>query len=118
MSPFGFAAVLGCVLGGGRKALGLVVDVVVVLILVVVGVFLGELLANKSTREILDGASGPKFPQLELLMWLAPPVVFVLVYEWLSFVLARFPFTRRRPTSTCCSARWRAHSGRPRPRPR
>ena len=68
---------------GSRKAVGLVVDLMVVLLLIAGGAFLGEMLAQKGTREVLDGVNGPKFPQVALLMWLAPPVLLVLVYALL-----------------------------------
>jgi hypothetical protein len=68
---------------GSHKALGIVVDVCVVLLLLVGGAVVGEIVAGKSTREVIDGMSGPKFPQLDLLIWLAPPVLFVLVYTLL-----------------------------------
>ncbi|HUR53063.1 MAG TPA: hypothetical protein VMZ71_02950 [Gemmataceae bacterium] len=68
---------------GNRKAIAVVVDVIVALLLVAVGVFLGELLARKSTREVFAGINGPKFPQPELLMWLGPPLLLVLVYTLL-----------------------------------
>jgi hypothetical protein len=65
------------------KIIGIAADVVVVLLLLVVGIFLGELAAGKSTSEVMQLASGPKFPPLELLMWLAGPVVLLLVYALL-----------------------------------
>jgi hypothetical protein len=68
---------------GSRKALGIAVDVMVGLLLVAAGVFLGELLAKKGTREVFAGINGPKFPQPELLMWLGPPVLLLLLYTLL-----------------------------------
>jgi hypothetical protein len=38
------------------------------------------MLAKRTTREVISGINGPKFPQIELLMWLAPSVLLVLVY--------------------------------------
>ena len=63
-----------------RKTIGIAVDIAVVLLLIAAGVFLGEMLSKKSTREVIEGINGPKFPQVELLMWAAPPVLFVLIY--------------------------------------
>ena len=64
-----------------RKLLGAVVDVLVALVLVVVGVFCGELLARQSTAEVLkDAASAAKFPPVDLLMWLTPTLLLLLVY--------------------------------------
>lgn len=65
---------------GGRKVLGVAVDAVMALILIAVGVFCGELLARQSTSEILkDASSAAKFPPVDLLMWLAPSVLFLLI---------------------------------------
>ena len=66
-----------------RKIIGVAADVAVVLVLLGVGVFLGEFAAGKSTREVMQSASGPKFPPLELLLWLAGPVLLLLVYALL-----------------------------------
>ena len=67
-----------------RKLLGTLVDVVVALVLVVVGVFCGELLARQSTGEVLrDASSAAKFPPVELMMWLAPTMLLLLVYALL-----------------------------------
>jgi hypothetical protein len=66
-----------------RKFLGIVVDVAVVLILLVLGVIVGEFAAGKSTREVMATAAAPKFPPVDLLMWLAGPAFFLLVYAWL-----------------------------------
>src|SRR5262245_46072121 len=64
-----------------RKLLGAVVDVLVALGLVAIGVFCGELLARQSTTEVLkDAASAAKFPPVDLLMWLTPTVLLLLVY--------------------------------------
>jgi hypothetical protein len=61
-----------------------VVDVVAILALVGVGTFLGEMLAGKSTREVwADAGSAVRFPPMDLLMWLAPPVLLALVYTLL-----------------------------------
>jgi hypothetical protein len=70
---------------GGSKLIPVVVDVAVGLILLVVGVFLGEMLAGKPTREVLSEAgSAPKFPPLELIQWLGPPLLFGLTYAMLA----------------------------------
>jgi hypothetical protein len=68
----------------GRKLLPVVVDVLAVLILVALGVLAGELLVKKSSGQILsESSAAPKFPPVELLMWLAGPVVAGLIYLWL-----------------------------------
>jgi hypothetical protein len=57
-----------------------VADAVVALILIAVGVFCGELLARQSTRDVLkDASSAATFPPVDLLMWLAPSVLFLLI---------------------------------------
>jgi hypothetical protein len=67
-----------------RKLLGTVVDIAAALVLVVVGVFCGELLARQSTGEVLkEAASAAKFPPVELMMWLAPTLLLLLVYALL-----------------------------------
>ncbi len=70
---------------GGSKLVAVVVDVGIGLILIVVGVLLGELVAKKSTRDVLSEAgSAAKFPPIDLLMWMAPLVLFGLVYVFLA----------------------------------
>jgi hypothetical protein len=65
----------------GSKLLAVVVDVVIGLILLAVGVFLGEVLAKQSTGEVLkEAGSAAKFPPLELILWMAPPLLLALVY--------------------------------------
>ncbi len=64
----------------GRTLLSYAADAGVVLVLLVVGVLLGEFAAGQSTREVLAGINGPKFPSLELLLWLAGPAVLLLIY--------------------------------------
>lgn len=67
-----------------RKALPLLVDLVVLLIVLAVGALVGEMVAKKKTADILKGAtSSPKFPPLDLLIWLGGPVIFGLLYAWL-----------------------------------
>jgi len=67
--------------GIGMKPLSIVVDVMVGLVLLVLGGLLGEALAGKSTGDVWrDAATAPKFPPIDLLMWLAPPVMLGLIY--------------------------------------
>ncbi|VTR91143.1 unnamed protein product [Gemmata massiliana] len=62
-----------------------IVDFVVFVLLVVVGMFVGEMLAQKTTGAVLSEAgSAPKFPPPDLLMWGGPPAVFALIYLLLS----------------------------------
>jgi len=70
---------------GGRKLIPIIADVAVGLILLAVGVFLGEMLAQKPTGQVLSEAgSAAKFPPLDLIQWLGPPVLFGLVYAMLA----------------------------------
>ena len=70
---------------GGSKLVAVVVDVGIGLILLVVGVLLGELLAKKSTRDVLSEAgSAAKFPPIDLLLWMAPLVMFGLIFALLA----------------------------------
>ena len=70
---------------GGSKLLPVIADLAVGLVLLALGVFLGEILAQKSTREVLSEAgSSAKFPPLELIQWLGPPLLFGLVYAMLA----------------------------------
>jgi hypothetical protein len=65
--------------------LPLLVDLGVFLILVGGGLLVGELLARKPTMQIVSEAgSAPKFPPVDLLLWLAPAVLLALVYLLLS----------------------------------
>lgn len=58
-----------------------VADLIVFVLLVVAGVFLGEQLAQKPTGEVLSEAgSAATFPPTDLLLWAAPPVLLALVY--------------------------------------
>ena len=67
-----------------RKVLGVIVDIGVELVLLAVGVVCGELFAQQSTREVLsDAGSAAKFPPVALLLWMSPPVVFLLIYALL-----------------------------------
>jgi hypothetical protein len=79
-----------------RKLLGIVVDVLVALVLVALGVFCGELLARQSTTEVLKSASS-RFPPIDLLMWLTPTVLLLLVYAlFISRGKSLGSFVRRR----------------------
>jgi hypothetical protein len=69
----------------GRKLIPIVADVAVGLILLAVGVFLGEMLAQKPTGQVLSEAgSAAKFPPLDLIQWLGPPVLLELIYAMLA----------------------------------
>jgi hypothetical protein len=53
----------------------------IVLVLLTVGGLLGEVLAKKSTRDVLwDATTAVKFPPIDLMLWLAPPTLLVLIY--------------------------------------
>ena len=63
------------------KPLSVVVDSMVGLVLLVFGGLFGEVLARKSTGDVWrDAATAPKFPPIDLLMWLAPPLMLGLIY--------------------------------------
>jgi hypothetical protein len=66
-----------------RRVLAVVVDVVVAIVLLGLGVLVGEFATRKSTAEILDGVSGPRFPSVDLLVWLGGPALLLLIYVWL-----------------------------------
>jgi len=69
---------------GGRKLLGIIVDVLVGALLIAIGVLCGEFLARQSTSEVLkDAGSAATFPPVDLLMWGAPTVVLLLIYALL-----------------------------------
>lgn len=62
-----------------------VVDGIVGGLFIVAGVFLGEWLVGKSTRQVLsDAASATQFPPRELLTWAAAPLLFGLLYRLLN----------------------------------
>jgi hypothetical protein len=67
----------------GRNLIAVVADVAVTLVLLALGALLGEFAAHKSTREVLATAAAPKFPPTELLLWLAGPVLLLLIYAFL-----------------------------------
>jgi hypothetical protein len=65
----------------GMKPLSVVVDAMVALVLFVLGGLLGEAVAGKSTGDVWrDAATAPKFPPIDLLLWLAPPSMLGLIY--------------------------------------
>jgi hypothetical protein len=53
------------------------VDLGVLGVLVVVGLFLGAFLVGKPIGEIL---AAPKFPSVDVLLWTSPAVLLVLIY--------------------------------------
>lgn len=56
-------------------------DLAAFLVLIVAGMFLGEMLARKPTGAVLSEAgSAPTFPPMDLLLWAAPPATFALIY--------------------------------------
>jgi hypothetical protein len=56
-------------------------DLGVFVVLVLVGLFIGETLVGKPTGQVLSEAgSATKFPPLDLLLWGGPALVFGLVY--------------------------------------
>ncbi len=64
-----------------RKSLSIIVDGMIGLLLLLMGGFLGEFLAQTSTGDVWHNAgSAPKFPPIDLLLWLAPPSILILVY--------------------------------------
>ena len=66
-----------------RKLVAIAADAAVVLVLLGLGVLLGEFAARKPTAEILENASGPRFPPTDVLVWLGGPVLLLLIYAWL-----------------------------------
>jgi hypothetical protein len=80
-APAGLPAAPAKPAGSLSRVMPTLLDGAVAVILLVVGVLLGELLAQKSTREVWrEAGSAPKFPPLELLQWLGPPLFLGLVY--------------------------------------
>ena len=60
------------------------VDITAVLILLVAGAFLGELVTGKPTKQVVrEAGSAVAFPPVDLVMWLAPPLLLGLVYTLL-----------------------------------
>ncbi|VTU00076.1 unnamed protein product [Gemmataceae bacterium] len=65
--------------------LPVVADVCVALLLLLLGAYLGELLARKPTAQVWrDAGSAVTFPPEELILWLGPPSVLVLTYALLA----------------------------------
>jgi hypothetical protein len=51
------------------------------LLLLLVGGLIGEVLVKKSTGDVWrEAGSAPKFPPIDLLLWLAPPIMLMLIY--------------------------------------
>jgi hypothetical protein len=64
-----------------RKPISIVVDAMIGLFLLLLGGLLGEFLAQKSTGDVWhDAGSAPKFPPIDLLLWLAPSTMLILIY--------------------------------------
>ncbi len=56
-------------------------DFAVFVLLVAVGVLIGQLLVGKPTMQVIaDAGSAAKFPPKELIVWAGPPLMFGLVY--------------------------------------
>jgi hypothetical protein len=67
-----------------QKALPAIIDAAAGLLLLVVGVLLGEVLARRSTRDVLwEAGYAAKFPPLDLLLWMAPPLLACLGFALL-----------------------------------
>jgi hypothetical protein len=67
-----------------RRYLSEFADGIVVLILLGVGMLVGEMVARKPSGMILrEAASAPKFPPIDLLLWLGCAAFFALIYVWL-----------------------------------
>jgi hypothetical protein len=63
------------------KPLPIVVDAMIGLLLLLVGGLIGEVLAKKSTGDVWrEAGSAPKFPPIDLLLWLAPTIMLMLIY--------------------------------------
>src|SRR5205807_70775 len=67
-----------------RKLLSTVIDVAVGLVLLVAGVLAAEVLLRKPTRQVIEEASGPRFPSIDLVVWAGLPVALVLIYVMLA----------------------------------
>lgn len=66
-----------------RKTLAIVADVVVAIVLLAIGMLVGEAVVGKSTGQILSNVTGPTFPPTDLLLWLGCIAFFGLIYVWL-----------------------------------
>jgi hypothetical protein len=63
------------------RPLSIVVDVILALFLLIAGGIFGEVLAKKSTGDVWrEAGSAPKFPPIDLLLWLTPPLLLGLIY--------------------------------------
>jgi DNA-directed RNA polymerase subunit RPC12/RpoP len=63
------------------KPLPIFVDVMFSFFLLLVGGMCGETLAKKSTGDVWrDAGSAPTFPPIDLLLWLTPPTLLLLIY--------------------------------------
>jgi hypothetical protein len=61
--------------------LAITVDVLVGIILLVIGGLLGEVLAQKSTGDVFwDASASVRFPPIDLMLWLAPPTLLLLIH--------------------------------------
>jgi hypothetical protein len=68
----------------GRRVLAGALDVVVMFALLVLGATASEMVLGKSSREVLvTSASAPKFPPVDLIIWLGGPALAGLLYAWL-----------------------------------
>jgi hypothetical protein len=66
---------------GRGRALGVIADVAAGLLLAGVGMLLGEFATGRGTGDILREAGGaPKFPPVDLLLWLGCVATQVLAY--------------------------------------
>lgn len=65
--------------------LPVIADVCVAVLLLVLGAYLGELLARKPTAQVWrDAGTAVTFPPEELILWLGPPAVLALTYALLA----------------------------------
>jgi hypothetical protein len=68
----------------GRRVFAGVLDMVVMFALLVLGATASEMVLGKSSREVLVAASSaPKFPPVDLIIWLGGPALAGLLYAWL-----------------------------------
>jgi hypothetical protein len=67
-----------------RRFLAGLADGVVVLILLALGALAGEMVVRKPSGTILrESATAPRFPPIDLLLWLGCAAFFALIYVWL-----------------------------------
>jgi hypothetical protein len=63
------------------EPLSIAADALIGLVLLVIGGLLGQVLAKKSTGDVFwDATTAVKFPPIDLMLWLAPPTLLVLIY--------------------------------------